>query len=62
MKCPHCQVKIDSPSAQHACVDGVEVLIMVCPECKTILDHQSFAFRVFRPDTNDAGPHPVAGL
>ena len=23
--------------AQHACVDGVEVLIMVCPECETIL-------------------------
>ena len=37
MKCPHCMVKIETPSAQHACVDGVEVLIMVCPECETIL-------------------------
>ena len=37
MKCPHCQVQIDSPSAKHACVDGVEVLIMICPECETIL-------------------------
>ncbi len=37
MKCPHCQLKMDSPSAQHACVDGVEVLILVCPECETIL-------------------------
>ena len=26
------QVQIESPKAQHACVDGVEVLIMTCPE------------------------------
>ena len=37
MKCPHCQVQIASPASRHACVDGVEVLIMVCPECETIL-------------------------
>ena len=37
MKCPHCQVQIASPSAKHACVDGVDVLIMICPECETIL-------------------------
>lgn len=37
MKCPYCQVQIVSPSAQHACVDGVEVLIMTCPVCETIL-------------------------
>ncbi len=37
MKCPHCQFKMACPSAQHACVDGVEVLIMICPECETIL-------------------------
>ena len=37
MKCPHCQVNIAFPSSQHACVDGVEVLIMICPGCETIL-------------------------
>ena len=37
MKCPHCKVQIASPSAQHVCVDGVNVLIMTCPECETIL-------------------------
>ena len=35
MKCPHCQVQIDSPGSRQACVDGVEVVI--CPECETIL-------------------------
>lgn len=37
MKCPHCKVQIASPSSQHSCVDGVEVLVLVCPECETIL-------------------------
>ena len=37
MKCPHCQFEITSPSSRHASVDGVEVLIMMCPQCETIL-------------------------
>ena len=37
MKCPNCKDRIPSPSAQHTCVDGVEVLIMICPKCETIL-------------------------
>ena len=37
MKCSHCQVNIEAPSAKHTCIDGVEVLILLCPECDTIL-------------------------
>ena len=37
MKCPHCEAKISNPKGHHACVDGVEVLVVVCPECETIL-------------------------
>ncbi len=37
MKCSHCQAKIETPSTKHACIDGVEVLIMLYPECDTIL-------------------------
>ncbi|HIN34345.1 MAG TPA: hypothetical protein EYM75_01170 [Dehalococcoidia bacterium] len=47
MKCPHCQVKIETPSAQHACIDGVEVLIMTCPECETtlgIINHTHYGY------------------
>ncbi len=45
MKCPHCAAKISSPTGHHACVDGVEVLMIVCPECETILGvvHHSHA-------------------
>ncbi len=28
---------MEVPSAKHACIDGVEVLIVLCPECNTIL-------------------------
>ena len=37
MKCSHCQVNMEVPSAKHACIDGVEILILLCPECDTIL-------------------------
>jgi len=37
MKCPHCQAQIAAPNFKHACVDGSEVPIMICPECETIL-------------------------
>ena len=43
MKCPRCESTISSPAGQDACINGVEVLIVICPHCETILGvvHQS---------------------
>ena len=37
MKCPNCQIQFSDPGSRHACVDGVEVLMVICPECETVL-------------------------
>ena len=43
MKCPRCESAVASPGGQAACVNGVEVLMVICPHCETILGvvHQS---------------------
>lgn len=43
MKCPRCETAISSPEGRSACVNGVEVLMVICPHCETILGvvHQS---------------------
>ena len=37
MKCPRCERAISSPGGRSACVNGVGVLMVVCPHCETIL-------------------------
>lgn len=45
MKCPHCEARFSNPGGHHANVHGVEVLMVVCPECETVLGviHHSHA-------------------
>lgn len=37
MKCPHCSITITAPLGREACVNRVEVLILICPDCQTFL-------------------------
>ena len=37
MKCPRCESVIATPSGRDACVNGVELLMVICPHCETIL-------------------------
>ncbi len=37
MKCPRCETAISSPEGRSACVNGVEVLMVICPHCETTL-------------------------
>ena len=37
MKCPHCQSEISSPTGWDSCVNGMDVVIMGCPQCQSIL-------------------------
>ncbi len=37
MKCPRCERTISSPGGRDACIEGVDVLIVICPHCETIL-------------------------
>jgi hypothetical protein len=37
MRCPRCESTISSPVGRDACIEGVEVLIVVCPHCDIIL-------------------------
>ena len=37
MKCPRCESAISSPDGRSACVNGVDVLVVICPHCETIL-------------------------
>ena len=43
MKCPRCESAIATPAGREACVNGVELLMVICPHCETILGvvHQS---------------------
>ena len=43
MKCPRRESAIASPGGRTACVNGVDVLMVICPRCETILGvvHQS---------------------
>ena len=37
MKCPNCKNAISCPDGNDACVNGVDIVILVCPDCDTIL-------------------------
>ena len=37
MKCPRCESSIASPDGRDVCVNGVDVLMVICPRCETIL-------------------------
>ena len=37
MKCPRCEREISSPVGRDECINGVEVLMVICPHCETIL-------------------------
>ena len=43
MKCPRCESAISSPGGRDCCINGVEMLVVICPNCETILGvvHQS---------------------
>ena len=37
MKCPRCENAISELGGRSACVNGVDVLMVICPRCETIL-------------------------
>ena len=60
MKCPNCQIQFSDPGSRHACVDGVEVLMVICPECETVLgvvNHSHSGY--FSRTAMSKPPHPA---
>ena len=37
MKCPHCSSSVSCPTGQQACVNGTDILMLLCPNCHNIL-------------------------
>ncbi len=37
MKCPRCESAITEPGGRSVCVNEVDVLMVICPHCETIL-------------------------
>ena len=37
MKCPQCQAQISVPGGNDCCVNGVDVVVVTCPHCQTVL-------------------------
>jgi len=37
MKCPSCETVISSPAGRETCVNGMELLMVICPHCETVL-------------------------
>ena len=45
MKCPRCESAMSSPEGRECCINGVDVLVVICPHCETVLGvvHHSHA-------------------
>ena len=37
MKCPRCETVMSSPDGRECCINGVDVLVVICPHCETVL-------------------------
>ena len=56
MKCPHCKGEISSPTGWDSCVNGVEVVIMGCPDCRSILGIVPRAHSAYLRRCNTSSP------
>ena len=56
MICPHCKKEIASPAGWDSCVNGVEILMVGCPNCQHILGvvHRSHSAYLRRCNTTPA--------
>lgn len=58
MKCPSCKNAISCPIGKDTCVNGVDIVILVCPDCETILGTVHRAHSSYFTNCNTASRSP----